>query len=184
MSWNPIETPIDTAEFAGAPTPGLALVEGDAALVRRWEEKKGHGFDGSGLVYSGKELCGFQLILRLITVEHWNAWHDFKPKLFADPSETDPKAYDFYHPQTAEVGIHAVVIGKVGIPKPHGEDGEWRVPIELKEYRKPKPKPPVRASGSKAEPKAADPDDERDAQLRAKQAELIDVMNKPPAGAS
>lgn len=165
MSWNPLETPVDFALFAGEQTPGLCKIEGDAALKRRWEEKKGHGFDGSGLVYAAKDLCTFQCIIRLTTVDDWNAWHTFKPRLFAEPTESDQKAIDFYHPQTAEVGIHAVVVEEIGIPKPVGDDGEWQIPIKLREYRKPKPKPPVRASGSKAEPKE-EPEDEGDREVR------------------
>jgi hypothetical protein len=154
MSFNPITEPIDTVDFAGQKTPGLAEIRG-AGTPRRWDEAESVGFSGAFLTYHGQKLSHFSVVLRLMTTADFAAWDAFYPLVKKVPLGKRQKPLDITHPITANLGISSVVVEDVLQPE-QVEDGIWQVEIQLIEYRSPR-LALAAAQGSQADP--ADPED-------------------------
>jgi hypothetical protein len=135
--WNPITEPVDYVLLADQRSPGLAELQ-KASSPRRWDERRGYGLSGARVVYRGIALSHFTLLLRLYTVEDWDAWHEWKALVQRAPDQTRPRALDFSHPITDELGIRSVVVENVLQPV-QTADGEWTIEIGLIEYRTPTP---------------------------------------------
>lgn len=174
----PLTDPVDYCLVGGEQTPGYAYPEG-AALLFAWEEKKGHGFDGSGLVLTGKDLSSFNLIIELVSDQDWSDWYNFKAVLSTPPSPNNPKSLAFWHPFTAELGIESVIVHAIEQPKKVVDTGVWQVVIKLQEYRPPKKKPPAKASGTGSSGSARQGtttvDDPQDARIRELTGQVQDL---------
>jgi hypothetical protein len=147
MTWNPLEQPQDYALLGGQRTPGLCDLR-DADSPRRIDERRGYGLSGATAIYRGIALSNFKMLLRLYTVDDWEAWHTFSPTVQRPPSGQRARALDISHPLTEELGIRSVMVENVKQPTQTG-DGEWTIEISLKEYRRPV-RQLVRLEGSQA----------------------------------
>jgi hypothetical protein len=137
MTWNPLDNAINYAKFAGKKTPGLGMVEG-AGSPRAWDERGGYGLSGSTLVFTGLKLSEFTFKIRLYSTQDWNDWHSFKEIVKKPPPRVRPRAIDFWHPFTEDLGIKSVVVLDVSQPEQVDETGVWEISIKLKAYRRPK----------------------------------------------
>lgn len=137
---NPITQPRDYVLMAGKKTPGITDIIG-AGSIREWDKRKGYGNSGAFSVFIGRDLSTFTIRLRLYTVEHWEAWHAFRPLIERMPKRRmgagkNSGAIDVWHPHLEAVDIRAVAITKLSIPE-QTADGEWTINIEVIEYRMP-----------------------------------------------
>jgi hypothetical protein len=143
MSFRPLTAPIDYIVLAGRRSPGLATIEG-ASTPREFDERRAFGMGFSLLRFRGVKLARFKVLLRLITVDHWDDWHVWKevvarPEIAADPRRpTRPRAppMEIEHPILADMGIGSVVVENVAQPI-QTADGEWTIEIAMIEYREP-----------------------------------------------
>jgi len=148
---DPITNPGAWDKFflAGEPSPGLCVSVAGARNPRTWDEKKGAGSSGAGLVYQGDGLAKFLVRLRFWTKEHFDEWDAWK-RLLQPPTEKNPNALDSEHPQLGllPVPISSVVVDDPGAPEPEADD-TWIVEIWFRQYRKPVPAQ-ASPSGSKS----------------------------------
>jgi hypothetical protein len=162
MAFNPLKSPADYVLLGGKRTPGFADISG-AELKRRLDIRQQYGATGAIVVFRGRELCRFDISLRLYEEQHFVDWEAFRPVVERDPRRGLPKgALDIWHPVLEGLSVTAVLIEKVSAPE-QTDDGEWTVKIGCLEYR-----PPMLALakpvGSKSSP-APDPVDQRIEQL-------------------
>src|SRR3972149_4306917 len=137
--------------LAGLASPGLC--DGDNAdAPLGYDERRGYGRAGSYLFFKGEELSKFGVRIRVYRggphFEQYPSifdymrsaeWRAFRGVYAKPPRGTRPKAMDFIHPITAELGIRAVVtLNELGW-KRTTEDGEWTKEIRFCTYRAPKP---------------------------------------------
>ncbi len=137
MSWNPNSQPIDYFTLAGQKSPGIAELENGGDLLRELKERRGFGVSGAFAVFSRVPLVNFTFKIRLVTPEHWAAWHVWKSIVYKLP-EKRIGALDFWHPLLEDHGVKSVIVQSISTPKREGEDGGWAVLIGFKEQRAPK----------------------------------------------
>lgn len=143
MTHDPIRSPVDYVELAGARTPGIAWIEG-ASSPRSWDVRKGYGVSGATVVFKGVPPAAFKLMIVLTTPEDWDAWHAWRP-IVARPPTPDgtatarplrPAALDIVHPIPNDLGIRSVVVTDVKQPV-ESDPGKWTIEIGLLEFRAP-----------------------------------------------
>lgn len=127
----------DVVYLAGEPTPGLAVVEGNSGSPRKWQESGGYGLTGATIRFTGVGLAKFDIILTLVTNEHWAAWEAYQHVLAPPVPGTYARALAVFHPLLKTLRIHECVIEDVSIPK-QTQAGVWQVLLPCKAFRKPK----------------------------------------------
>lgn len=129
----------DVVFFAGEPTPGLAIVEGSSGSPRKWQEVGGFGVSGSTIRFTGLGLAKFDVIVTLVTDEHWKAWEPYQRRVLAPPSAQPgaAKALSIFHPLLKPLEIRECVVDDISIPK-QTQASVWQVLIPCRAFRKPK----------------------------------------------
>ncbi len=137
--------------LAGMASPGLCDVDNaDAPL--KYDERIGYGLSGAWLFFRGEELSKFGVRIRvypggpnfrqyrtIFAYMRSPEWLAFRALYAKPPVGTRPKAMDFVHPITTELGIKSVVtLNELGW-KQTTSDGEWTKEIRFCTYRAPKP---------------------------------------------
>jgi hypothetical protein len=141
MTWDPIVSPCDYITLAGNKSPGLAEVRG-ASSPRKWDEQDGVGISGAVLLFKGRGLAHFSVILKLCSAQDWSDWFAWKPVVDKLPSQRggegkDSGALSIWHPLLEQLDIKAVAVAEVMQPEQVG-DGEWAIEIKFVEFRRPK----------------------------------------------
>lgn len=77
----------DFVVLAGKISPGLATVTG-AGSPRAWDVRKSPGANGAWVVYMGRELAKFDIVIDLWKPQHFDEWKDFA-SILTPISETD-----------------------------------------------------------------------------------------------
>ena len=134
MAWDPYNDPVNYIVLAGRRSSGLADVAG-AGTPRNWEERKGYGFSGATLWFTGLGLANFTVRLRHYTSEDIAKWHEWKDVVQRPPYGTLPKALDIWHPLLEECGINSVVVTDARQLE-QVDDGVWEALIEFRQYRR------------------------------------------------
>lgn len=159
----------DYIELGGMTSPGRATIV-NAGSPRTWDKRKGYGFSGATLVYTGDDLAEFDVLIDLWDKSQFQAWDDFAKKtLEKPPIGQRPKALDIKHPilNRSPTKITSVVVLDVLGPD-QDEDGLWTYRIKFSAYRAPKPalgKP--NASIPSVTPKVPTAQDEAEKKIQA-----------------
>lgn len=74
--------------LGGLPSPGVAVVR-PCNSPRNWDIRKGYGFSGSYLVFTGVGLSKFSVDIYAWKAEHFAAWKIFAKALLIPPKITD-----------------------------------------------------------------------------------------------
>jgi hypothetical protein len=104
-------------------SPGKATVR-KASEPRNWDKRKGYGFSGATVVYTGDDLSEFDVDFYLWTERQQIEWDAFKKKYFERPPRPStlaegqiflpqPKALGMQHPVLAKANITAAVVKDV-----------------------------------------------------------------------
>lgn len=141
MAFNPFSSPIDYILLADKKSPGIAEVK-DAASIREWIERGGYGLTGGFSLFKRRELCKFQVQLKLYSAQDWADWHAWKPivdKLPTKRGGNSPASgyLKIDHPILADLDIKAVGVVRVSQPE-QTADGEWTITLNFIEFRSPK----------------------------------------------
>jgi len=156
--------------MGGNRTPGIAHVEGNSGSPRKWDERGGYGLTGSTLVFTGKGLAAFDIILELYTSQDWKDWNAFRKTLDLTPQAIS-KGLDVVHPFLSDYAVTKCVVLDIAWPKQR-EDGAHEILIPCKAFRK------VKFALSKPDSAQAKPTDPVDAQLALKESELSALNQK------
>jgi hypothetical protein len=125
------------------PSPGVAKIKGSGA-PREWDIRKGYGFSGASLVFTGEGLAKFSVDIFVWEPEHWILWEAFSALLTNPPPPpgTLPTSLSIDHPILNKKPwlITKVVVGSEGIGFWENDGlGLWSVTIPFVQYRKAKP---------------------------------------------
>lgn len=136
----------DYITLNGLPSPGRADIMPADGVVRSWDERKGYGYSGAFLVYTGDGLAHFTVKLTLwdppdLFVE----WFPFAQLLAVSPKgllATDYAAFalGIGHPvlNAPPWSISGVVVESVGFPI-QDDEGLWTIDLKFIVYRAPAP---------------------------------------------
>lgn len=105
----------DYVMLGGMKSPGRATIGGGGS-PREWDVRKGYGFSGAFVVYTGDGLAKFDILIELWLKEHFAEWQRFsKICLEKPPLGMKPKAMDIAHPllNMTPIKITSVVIEDV-----------------------------------------------------------------------
>lgn len=158
MAWSPIEQPCDYVLLGGKRSPGVAEIVG-ASSPRQWDEREGFGLSGAWIIFRGRGLAKFSIVLHLLSQADWDAWTAWKPLVDKMPTRRaaggkDSGALEIWHPHLEALDIKAVAV--VEVMQPVQDDlGGWSVEIKLIEFRRPKvalAKPDGAAAGPEPDP--------------------------------
>lgn len=170
---DPFTDPADLYDFpslGGEPCPVVCEVA-DCASPRKWEIKEGQGNSGASVVYNGDGLAEFPIRFFAWTSAHFRLWAQWRAAHIAKPPDgSKPKAQDFRHPLTDELGIRAVVVKEETIWKKASPD-LFVKDVKFLQYKEPEPAQ-AKPQGSQASGGATDtpaPETEED--------KLIDDLN-------
>jgi hypothetical protein len=132
----------DYIMLGGAPSPGRAtILGGGSGSPRTWDVRKGYGYSGAFIVYTGDGLAKFKVMIELWLPEHFAAWQRFaKITLSKPPLGLKPTALDIAHPilNMQPWSITSVVVEDVS-PWEQDEEGMWSTTIDFLQFRGPKP---------------------------------------------
>lgn len=115
----------DAIRIGGDWTPGLCVVS-NAAVDETWDVRKGYGYAGAWIVYTGSDIASWSITFRVWRQDQLNAFSLFMKKYFTKPpvqpqqngaflpNISKPQALGIYHPALAELGIDKCVYKKVG----------------------------------------------------------------------
>ncbi len=121
------------------PSPGVAVIKG-AGSPREWDVRKGYGYSGASLVFTGTGLSEFEVDLFLFEPEHWAVWTAFAVLLTNPPPPPGviPVSLGFDHPRVnrAPWFINKVVVKDVSSFET-GDTGMESCTIKFIQYRKP-----------------------------------------------
>lgn len=123
--------------LANLPSPGLAIVTG-AGIPLDWDIRKGYGFSGASVVYTGDNLAEFVVTIQMWTQVQLDEWKAFSQLLKRPPRGALAKAMAIQHPLLDELGIDKVVYRRRSQLTP-SPTGLWVVEIQFLQYRKPEP---------------------------------------------
>jgi hypothetical protein len=133
--WSPLQDPENKIHIGGMLTPGICDISGPSD-PREWEERAGYGLSGATIVFKGRKLSHFSIKLRLYTVQDWQDWYEFLPKISVIPVGKNARGFDIEAKLTEMVGIKAICFEDIVAPDQTG-DGEWTAELKCIEYRKP-----------------------------------------------
>jgi hypothetical protein len=137
MSWNPIDTPIDSIVVAGLPSPGICKLT-PLGAPQNWDERAGYGLSGSTLIFTGVKLAQFTAKITLLTRTDWELYHQWRRVIAKPPPNQRAKVLDFWHPFAEMQGVKSVVVLDERTPDEADENGTWIAEIDFKQWRKPK----------------------------------------------
>lgn len=138
----------DAIKISGDWSPGYAVVKRAGEIVT-WDKRKGYGYAGASLIFTGDDLSEFSIEFTMTTQTQVNEWKAFKKKYFtkrpAAPQNSvflagipQPQALGVYNPLLAEVGITQIVYKEI-----HQFDqpsiGKWVKVVDFIKYQAPKP---------------------------------------------
>ncbi|MBN9161516.1 MAG: hypothetical protein J0I07_11165 [Myxococcales bacterium] len=160
------------------PSPGNVTITAPNS-PRNWDERKGYGYSGASLVFTGNGLAVFDGVFRFWDEAHSVLWDAYATR-------------HFMAPQLGLKGTSIGIYNPVLVKPPHKitqvvvtdvkgwtqvDDGLWETVVSFKEFRPPKPalvKPtPGIPAGTVPKPTIKDA---QDAEIAAKLAELQKVM--------
>lgn len=152
----------DYIVLAGYKSPGVCEFVQPPNSPRNWDERKGYGYSGAFIVYTGDGLGKFRVAFKLWddpqtpTTSQWSDWTDFANNALAKPPKGQrPKSLSIKHPAISlpPINITTVVVEDVtGFTQ--DDLGLWTCTVDFKEYRAPLPVlgkvqnaiPPVKAA--------------------------------------
>ncbi len=121
--------------LANQPSPGLAVISG-AGIPLDWDVRKGYGYSGAVVVYTGDNLAEFTVTIQMWTQVQLDAWKAFAQLLKRPPKGVLAQAMAIQHPLLDELGIDKVVLRNRSMLTP-SPTGLWTVELKLLQYRKP-----------------------------------------------
>lgn len=124
------------ALLGGVRTPGILTLSGSSGSPRKWDERGGYGFTGSTLVFTGKGLAAWDMLIELYEPEDIKQFNAFLSTILVVNRDTITKGLDIIHPSVNAYGIKKCVIGDIAFPKER-EDGVTEVLIPCKQFRRP-----------------------------------------------
>lgn len=160
-SLNPTSPPEqDFIMLDGVRSPGRATIV-NAGIVRTWDKRKGFGYSGATLVYTGDDLSEFDVILDIWDDLQWAEWLPFALML-KKPPVGPPRKQTIGHPILTRdpLKIETVVLTKATQWKRNNETGLWTCTLSFSEYRAPlpavgKPTPEIPGAGLVVSPPSA-----------------------------
>lgn len=170
MSFQPLTQPVDHITLAGQRSPGVADLT-DTLSDSDIQERKGYGLGGAYAVYKGLKIAYPKVTIKLVTSQHWDDWHAWRPLIARPPTGRRPRALDIWHPILEDLGITSVLVKSYTQPTQTG-DGEWSVVITFVEYRRPT-RALVTPDGSDTEPMTPG-----ELAITAREAEIRDVRRR------
>lgn len=166
--------------LAALKSPGRAYIK-NAGSPRDWDIRKGYGFSGASVVFTGNNLAKFEVDIELWMPSHWIDWAVFS-KLLAKPNGLVPiVGLGISHPllTMAPLSITSVVVEDVS-QFVQDDQGSLICTIKFIEYKRPLPalSRPIAEipAASKALPTATDA---VNAELAAKLATLNALASAP-----
>lgn len=159
--------------LGGQRSPGVATLR-NAGSPRDWDIRKGYGFSGASVVFTGNGLAKFECDIYLWTPAHWIDWKTFSLLLAKPKGLVQTTGIGISHPllKLPPLSIDSVVIEDV-LQFEEDDSGGWQCTIKFIEFKRPAPalsKPLVAIpSASKAPPTAQDAVDR---EIQAKAARL------------
>lgn len=125
--------------LAGQKSPGAARVKG-ADAPRDWDVRKGYGYSGAFVVYTGDNLAKFDVEIRLWEPTQFDEWAVFSALLAKPTIGKRPKAMDIGHPavNAPPLLIKSVVVENV-TQFERTPDMLWTCTITFLQYRAPLP---------------------------------------------
>lgn len=182
-----------TAKF-GQWSPGVCEVAG-AGTPRDWDIRKGYGFTGATIIYTGDNVARFDVAIRIWTQTQLDEWREFYRTFLQKPPRNvttvtssspflptvQPKALRISHPVLDELGINDVVVEDV-TQFVQIKSGVWELVVKLLQYRAPiamlgkpsGPVPGVSKTGSAVEGAFAD---KLSFQISSTNADIADLKN-------
>ena len=138
----------DALRTGGEYSPGLAVVR-KAGIPVTWDKRKGYGYAGAWLIYTGDDLSEFDVEFTFYTqtqIAEWKTWakkYLTKASQAASsaaflPSPVQPKAIGVYHPILAEVLIDKIVWKNIGQFE-QVSHGRWVKVVDFIQFKPPKP---------------------------------------------
>lgn len=129
----------DYIQLGGIVSPGRAAVVG-AASLRDWDIRKGYGLDGAFVVYTGDNLCKFEVQIDLWEKSQFALWEAFCKATLGKPKARFAPGLDIKHPllNREPLNIKSVIVEGVSQFE-QDDNGLWSCRIRFIEYRKPKP---------------------------------------------
>lgn len=143
---------LDALRVGGDYTPGIVEIR-RAGIPYTWDKRKGYGYAGAWLVFTGDDLAEFETEFRVWRDDQlvdWRGWaRKYLTKPPAQPQQNGaflpnmprPKALGVYHPLLAELGITQIVPRKIGqwMPGKGASRGKYTKIIEWIQFRPPVP---------------------------------------------
>lgn len=130
-----------TAPGLSLPSPGIARIKG-AGTPREWDVRKGYGYSGASLVFTGTGLAKFDVDIFIWEPEDWLLWEAFSFLLTNPPPPPGvmPTSLSIKHPLLNKKPwlITKVVVEDVSSWDVN-ETGLWSLTIKFIQYRKPAP---------------------------------------------
>lgn len=145
-------TESDALRIGGDYSPGVCVVR-KAGIPVTWDKRKGYGFAGASLIYTGDDLSEFDVEFTMTTQTQIEEWKVFAKKYFTKRASSPqnsvflatpprPPALGVYHPLLAEVNINSIVfkhIHQFDQEAAKASPGKWIKVVEFYQYRAPKP---------------------------------------------
>jgi hypothetical protein len=172
----------DALRIGGTYTPGIMTIS-KGGLPFDWDKRKGYGYSGAYLVYTGQDLVEFDTTFTIWRQDQYDDWIDWaKTNLVKEPGQPQvngaylpnvprPKALGVYNPILADLAVTAIVPKHIGfwVGGTGAARGKWSKTISWYQFRGPqpflgKPKEPI----PDVKPKAPTADDAFQLELRAK----------------
>lgn len=177
-------SPLDYIVLAGQRSPGLLTWSTPGSTPRKWDVRRGPGFSGAFVVYTGDDLAEFKAKITLYTPEDEAAWPAFSSLVQRSPGR--PQALTISHPDLAELGIGSVVVTDLA-QRERNADGSSSYEVKFLQYRKPAPMLSKPVEGSKdtgnAEPPIEDEADRRIVDLSRQVMDRLNSTSRRPPGA-
>jgi hypothetical protein len=130
-------SPWDLGYLDGVLIPGKVAI-GDGSITRKIDVQNGPGIDGATMKFQSVDPGDLSIVVVIWTPDQWRAWQAFNESFLPKSGKKPPRAYSFYHPATAAIGIFQIVSETVGVPR--FDEGKRLVSITIKarQYLKPK----------------------------------------------
>ncbi len=120
-------------------SPGVCTIKG-AGSPRTWDIRKGYGYTGASLVFTGTSLSEFDVDITIWEPEHWALWEAFSVLLTNPPPPPGvlPVSLSIFHPILNKKPwlIDKVVVKDVS-SWDVSDSGRWTTTIKFIQYRKP-----------------------------------------------
>lgn len=130
----------DYIMLGGLRSPGRATIIG-CGSPRDWDIRKGYGYSGAVVVFTGDSLAKFKVAIDLWLPAHFAEWNRFaKACLAKPPLGLKPKAMDISHPllELEPLKVTSVVVEDCS-QFDEDDEGLYTCVIDFLQYRAPKP---------------------------------------------